>query len=84
LPTVHHSPSIHDNFMQMPVATRRTAFPSGGYVEASREGRDSELSRRITALLLFPYLDSRPGLWLLFLASVCTFVAVRALELATV
>jgi hypothetical protein len=48
---------------------------------ASREGRDCERSHRITAQLLFPRLDARPGAWLLFLASVCTFVAVRALEM---
>ena len=32
-------------------------------------------------LVLFPHLDARPGPWLLALVSVCTFVAVRALEL---
>ena len=47
----------------------------------SREGRDCELSRRISALLLFPHRRAVPGPWLLFLTSVCTFVAVRALEL---
>ncbi|HEX7890641.1 MAG TPA: hypothetical protein VF522_14870 [Ramlibacter sp.] len=48
---------------------------------ASGEGRDCERSRRLTAQLLFPRLDARPGAWLLFLAGVCTFVAVRALEM---
>lgn len=79
--TVDATLSIHGNFMQSPFATRRTALPSGGYVENSREGRDSELSRRITALLLFPYLDGRPGPWLLLLTAVCTFVAVYALQM---
>ncbi len=50
-------------------------------MDSSREGRDCELSRRLTALLLFPQL-SRPGPWLLFLTGVCSFVAIRALELA--
>jgi hypothetical protein len=61
-------------------ATRRTALP-GGRMDTSREGRDCELSRRLTALLLLPQL-SRPGPWLLFLTGVCSFVAIRALELA--
>jgi hypothetical protein len=46
-----------------------------------REGRDSDLSRRMSALLLFPRCDARPGAWLLLLAATCTYVAVRALEL---
>jgi hypothetical protein len=66
--------------MQLPIATRRAAL-SGGFVEVSREGRDNELSRRISALLLFPYLNARPGPWLLFLTAVCSFVAIRALEM---
>jgi hypothetical protein len=31
--------------------------------------------------MLFPRLDARPGPWLVFLSAVCTFVAVRVLEL---
>ena len=50
-------------------------------MHSSREGRDCELSRRITALLLLPRLDATPGPWLLLLTAVCSFVAVRALEL---
>ncbi|MBE7366666.1 hypothetical protein [Ramlibacter pallidus] len=66
--------------MQRLFAPRQTAY-TGGRMDTPREGRDSELSRRITVLLFFPRLDATPGPWLLFLASVCTFVAVRALEL---
>jgi hypothetical protein len=66
--------------MHLPIAHRRTAYPGGG-MDSLREGRDCERSRRLTALLLFPRLDAVPGPWLVFLASVCTFVAVRALEL---
>ena len=62
------------------LAPRRPALP-GGCADAPGEGRDCELSQRITALLLFPRLDARPGAWLVFLTAVCTFVAVRALEL---
>lgn len=51
-------------------------------MDSSREGRDCDLSRRLTALLLFPKLDARPGAWLLLLTGVCSFVAIRALELA--
>ena len=51
-------------------------------MDSSREGRDCELSRRLTTLLLFPHLNARPGLWLLLLAGVCSFVAIRALEMA--
>lgn len=60
---------------------QRPALP-GGHGAPSREGRDCEASRRVTVLVLFPNADARPGAWLLFLASVCTYVAVRALELA--
>lgn len=67
--------------MRQPLATRRPALTHGGYVESSREGRDCELSRRLTALLLFPCLSARPGPWLLFLTGVCSFVAIRALEM---
>ena len=48
---------------------------------SSGEGRHCERSHRLTALLLFPRLNARPGAWLLFLAGVCTFVAVRALDM---
>jgi hypothetical protein len=68
--------------MRPPFLTQRPAL-TGGCSESSREGRDCELSRRLTALLLFPRLDARPGPWLLFLLSVCSFVAIRALELGT-
>jgi hypothetical protein len=54
-------------------------FPHDG-IGMSRQGRDCELSRRVTARVLFPR-DGRPGAWLLLLAAVCSFVAVRALEL---
>lgn len=66
--------------MRPPSLLQRTA-PLDGQAASAGEGRDSELSRRVTALMLFPHLDARPGAWLLFLASVCTYVAVRALEL---
>lgn len=59
----------------------RSPALQGGCAHAPGEGRDSEMSHRITALLLFPRLDARPGPWLVFLTAVCTFVAVRALEL---
>ena len=61
-------------------ATQPQIAPRGARLAAAGEGRDCELSRRLTALLLFPRLNAIPGAWLLFLASVCTFVAVRALE----
>jgi hypothetical protein len=67
--------------MHSPFMTRRPALPDGGEA-SSREGRDSRVSQQITALLLFPRLDARPGGWLLLLAAACTYVAVRALELA--
>ena len=60
-------------------APRQTALPGG--CASAGEGRNCELSHRITALLLFPRLDARPGAWLVFLSAVCTFVAVRALEI---
>lgn len=66
--------------MQPPLAHHRTAL-SGGSGHSTREGRDCELSRRLTTLLLFPRLDATPGAWLLLLTAVCSFVAVRALEL---
>jgi hypothetical protein len=50
-------------------------------IELSGEGRDCELSRRLSARLLFPHADARPGAWLLLLTAVCSFVAVRVLEL---
>jgi hypothetical protein len=65
--------------MRVPFLTRRRPA-SAGSRETSREGRDCELSHRLTVLLLFPRF-SLPGPWLLFLAGVCSFVAVRALEL---
>lgn len=65
--------------MHSPLLPRRRAAPAGPG-ETSREGRDCELSHRLTVLLLFPRF-TRPGPWLLFLAGVCSFVAIRALEL---
>ena len=67
--------------MRPSYATPRNALPGGG-LESSREGRDCPLSHRLTVLMLFPRLDAVPGPWLLFLTAVCSFVAVRALELA--
>ena len=68
--------------MHPPFTPQRSTL-AGGCGELSREGRDCDLSRRITALLLFPRLDALPGAWLVLLAATCTYVAVRALELAT-
>ena len=62
-------------------ATQPHAAARAARLGTPGEGRDCELSRRLTALVLFPRLDARPGAWLLFLAGVCTFVAVRALEM---
>ena len=67
--------------MRSPFLTQRTAL-THGRVESSREGRDCELSRRVSALLLFPRLNSLPGPWLLVLVGACSYVAIRALELA--
>jgi hypothetical protein len=47
----------------------------------SREGRDSEASRRATAAVLFSRQGIVPAAWLLLLGACCTFVAVRALAL---
>jgi hypothetical protein len=66
--------------MRPTLAYPRRLLPAGAG-GASREGRLSELSRRNTALLLFPHRDGRPGPWLLLLASVFTFIGVRVLEL---
>jgi hypothetical protein len=65
--------------MHSPFPPRRRAAPAGPN-DSTREGRDCELSHRLTVLLLFPRF-ALPGPWLLFLAGVCSFVAVRALEL---
>lgn len=67
--------------MPLSFAPRRPALPHGGSLASSREGRDSELSHRLTIVLLFPRLDARPGPWLLFLTAICSFVAIRALEM---
>lgn len=67
--------------MPLTFATRKPALTQGAYAESSREGRDCERSHRLTVLLLFPRLDARPGPWLLLLTAVCSFVAIRALEL---
>ena len=66
--------------MHTPFAPRRPVID--GAVPC-REGRDSELVRRTTALVLFPRSDASPGAWLLLLVASCTYVAVRALELAS-
>jgi hypothetical protein len=58
---------------------QRAALPAGR-ADSSREGRDCELSHRLTRLVFFPRLDAIPGPWLLFLAGICSFVAVRVLE----
>ena len=50
-----------------------------GCVEAG-EGRDCEASHQATRDVLLSR-TGRPGVWLLVLAGVCSFVAVRALEL---
>jgi len=58
------------------------AAPSGAGPEAfSREGRDSEASRRATALVLLSRQGLVPAGWLLLLGACCTYVAVRALHL---
>ena len=62
---------------------RRPVLSRGAADSLEGEGRDSEMSRRITELLLFPHSHARPGGWLLLLAAACTYVAVRALELAS-
>jgi len=62
-------------------APRRPALLEGAFAESSREGRDCEHSHRLTVLLLFPRLNARPGPWLLLLTAVCSFVAIRALEM---
>lgn len=80
MPTLDAQSSIQTKPMRRLLAPSSPAL-QGGCAHAPGEGRDSEMSRRITALLLFPRLDARPGAWLLFLTAVCTFVAVRALEL---
>lgn len=67
--------------MDRNLATQPYAASRAARLAASGEGRNCELSRRLTTLVLFPRLDARPGAWLLFLAGVCTFVAVRALEM---
>jgi hypothetical protein len=72
--------SIED-VMHPPLVTQRTALPEGSG-DSCLEGRDCELSRQLTALLLFPHLDARPGGWMLLVAAACTYVAVRALELS--
>lgn len=67
--------------MHLPFACPRPRLSAtvGG---APGEGRNCELSQRMTALVLFPRLDvARPGPWLLLLAAACSYVAVRALEL---
>lgn len=68
--------------MQLPLAPNRTPLLRGACEEeCPREGRNCDRCHRLTAVLLFPRLNARPGRWLLFLAGVCSFVAIRALEL---
>ena len=66
--------------MHAPLAPRRPVIDGAA---PCREGRESELARRTTALVLFPHSEAAPGAWLLLLAATCTYVAVRALELAS-
>ncbi|MBK6005143.1 hypothetical protein JJB11_03480 [Ramlibacter ginsenosidimutans] len=66
--------------MSTPFAPRRPVFDAAA---PCREGRDSELARRTTALVLCPRSEAAPGGWLLLLAASCTYVAVRALELTS-
>jgi hypothetical protein len=66
--------------MQVPFTPRRPVIDGAA---PCREGRDSELARRTTALVLFPRSEAAPGAWLLLLAASCTYVAVRALELTS-
>ena len=66
--------------MQVRTLTQRSVAVAGREVD-SREGRDCEGSRRLTARLLFPRQWAVPGGWLLALAAACTLVAVRAMEL---
>ena len=61
-------------------APRRPVFDGAA---PCREGRDSELARRTTALVLFPRSVAAPSAWLALLAASCTYVAVRALELTS-
>ena len=68
--------------MHVPFTSHRTPLLRGANMASTREGRDCERCRRVTRLLLFPRLDARPGPWLLFLMAVCSFVAIRALEMA--
>lgn len=70
--------------MQRSLATTPPDVRPDEGMDAPAEGRACEGSRRLTALLLFPRLDARPGRWLLFLLGVCAFVLVRALELGPI
>ena len=67
--------------MQVPFAPRQPVLPQRAGLGSSRQGRECERSHRLTVLLLFPRLDARPGPWLLLLAAVCSFVALRCLEI---
>ncbi len=67
--------------MQAPVSSPRSLLSHGAGPESSREGRDCERCHRLTVRMLFPRLDAIPGPWLLFLAGLCSFVAVRVLEM---
>ena len=66
--------------MRPPFAPSSPAALPAGCGDSSREGRDCELSHRLTRLVFFPRLDAIPGPWLMFLAAMCSFVAVRVLE----
>jgi len=67
--------------MHPPLVSQRPTLLEGS-AESCREGRDCDVSRHLTALLLFPRLDARPGGWMLLVAAACTYVAVRALEVS--
>jgi hypothetical protein len=69
--------------MPLPVAHPQPRL-SARCVGAPGEGRNSERSRRATALVLFPHGDARPGPWLLALACTCTYVTIRCLELGLI
>jgi hypothetical protein len=49
----------------------------GGAFFGSNEGRTSELSRRVTCMVLFPR-DGRPGMWLMLVGALWAVVAATA------
>ena len=73
--------SAHQDGLAIPAREGR-ATPSGAAPEAfTREGRDSEASRRATGLVLFSRQGIVPAGWLVLLGACCAYVAVRALAL---